>query len=599
MTLRRVSIFLSATALSIALVTGACASSSADTDGDTDVDPFAMADESESDLLDEDSGVDPDERRRRRPQRTTDSDGEVLYTIPEANSEPARTIDAEPDDWDSAEFRDFDDADRVYDGDDHWSGPEDTSFSAAVDVDDSHIFFFVGVIDDQVLASSPSDPVDAVVFRLRDPALDDLLASLPTSLRDQLGVHVETAVAVTPDGQFAPYDTNASIDAEAIETTAIETGAGYMIEVALSLEALPFVAEMPLDRLAFGIDVFDGDDSASSGPQKRLSAVPRSSRDRPSLATIDTGGLLPSSAPDSGPPRPDALGVWDFDDDHWRFRSLEYFSPRWNALDTLDEVAADILDTSELPEICHDSDSDKRMIEAYEASSESQRVALVLCGTASDDSSCDSGARSQLIWTALEPSGEKWAIEAALPVFEEPLEQCLLSPSSAGAYHHDFSMLPFDRIGPTVWGIGYHESLDDSERKNREAGVVLVDPESPDFVLAQRSLKRIRATSDERTRHDNRLYLTDLDDNDALDLCQIEEIREQSCDSLDSGCTTRNRGHEVISHIDLWDSSAHSFEKYLLSRHNDCRGSSDFDSIAGFQILLIGHRLGLLPTSGD
>ncbi len=577
-------------ATAFAFAATGCSSSSSD-----QFDPFAAADEAERDILDEDPEVDDEAReRRRQAARTMDSSS---YDVDEAASQPARTIDAEPAGWDLSDLRHFDTGEHVYDGAYRWDGPEDTSFSAAVDHDESHVYFWIEVTDDVVVPSDPTEPLDAVIIHLRDPQLDDLMDALPGALRDQLDVAAESALAITPDGQIAAYDTSRSLPSGSVHAATQKTDDGYRVEAAVALEALSYVAALPLENIAFRIDVYDSDEGGRNSPQKRMSATTRTSDGEPRFATTSTDGLRPASSPGSGPPRSDALGVWRQHEGQWEFGSLEYFSSRWEPIDD-DEWFFDVDNLGELPSICIDYGREIYTIEAYEYHDSAYRVVLILCGTEADGGSCPSSATSQLVWTSFrsEP-GDEWSLHEAHSVFDDELQQCPVDAPTGNRKYYNFSLQSFDPIDTWVWGIGYHVRMERSDRKIREAGVAIVDPKASDFVLRDRHLQRVTARHNARGLYSSQIYLTDLNDEEGLDLCKIESIKEQACSSLMTGCATEPRGHEVLTRIDTWDAENHRFENYMLARHARCRVGMQFEDFSGYKIMLIGHRMGLIRAS--
>ncbi len=570
----------------------ACSSSSGE-----QFDPFAAADEGQRDILDEDPQVDRAARERhRRATRTVDSSP---YDVDEAASEPARTIDANPDGWDLSHHRRIDSGEHVYDGAHNWDGPEDASFAVVVNHDESHVYFWVEVADDVVIPSDPTNLLDGVVIRLRDPQLDDLLQALPSALRDRLDVAAESAIAITPDGQAAAYDTSRSLPSRSVWAAGQKTDRGYRLEVAVGLEALPYVAALPLQQLAFRVDLYDTDDATRSSPETRMTATIRSSGE-PRFAVVDTGGLRPASAPAGGPPRDDALGVWRQRDGRWLFGSLEYFSGRWKPIEDVTDVVEHIDDLGALPSICTDYGRESHGVEAYEHRDGTHRVLLSICGTAPSGTSCPTSATSQLVWTSLEPAdSDRWSVLDSFQLFDEPLDQCPFVASSGNRKYHNFSLLPFDPIDTWVWGIGYQVRLEQRRRKIHETNVAIVDPHTPDFVLRDRHIERVDAVHNARGLYNSRIYLTDLNDEGGLDLCEIQEIKEQACRSLMTDCTTEDRGHEILSHVDLWNPEHHRFDEFMLARHRGCRADMGFEDFSGYKVLLIGHRLGLIRASGD
>lgn len=571
--------------LAVLLVAG-CASSP-----DDELDPFQVA-EQQRDILDEDPGVDD---QRRAPPRQRDDDDDEMFIIPEAAAEPARSVDTQPDGWDMDDLRDFHGSEHVYRGHTRWDGEDDAGFAAAVDSDDSHLYFWVEVTDDEVIDSSPQNPLDAVIIHLRDPRLDDLIDALPESLQQQLDVEIESSFAFTPDGSFAPYD-GRTVPEGAIHSAGRTTEQGYIVEAAFSLEALAYLAEIPMDRIAFRIDVYDTDDASADRPDTRLSAVVDD--DEPRFAASSTGGIRPAVAPNARPPRRDALGLWIRSETEWTFQPLEHISSRWHTVEDREEAAAAITNTDELPRACDRAGVEKRMVEVYEHDNGNHRVILAACGTSASGGSCPSNAETQLVWASLQSDdGQRWSIREAFEVFEDPLEQCPLAAPGNNALYHNFSMLPFDRVDSQLWGIGYRRTSERSGYRSEGTAVRLVDPRAADFVLLDRQLDYATATDRQRELHNARIYLTDLENNDELDVCKIRDIRNQNCDRFDTGCETTPRGHEVTAHIDLWNPDDHRFDDYMLTRHDNCRGSTTFEDVSpGFKILIIGNRLGLLPT---
>ena len=558
------------------------------------VDPFEVAEE--RDILDD--PVERGERRRRAPaQRAAPDDEEVMFIIPEALSEPARTIDANDQGWDLSRMRAADSARHVFDGAQSWDGPDDASFRAAVDVDDSFVYVWVEVTDDQVVPSLPTSPLDAVVVWLRDPRLETLLETVPSSLRDHVGIETEVGVVITPDGQYAPVDSSHSIPRGAIHTATRSTPQGYIVEAAFAAETLPTVGSLPLPEIAVRIDLLDADDDDASQPKARLTAFPGDDGEPPRFASADTPGLLPSAAPSAPPPRPDAWGIWRFADGGWAFQPLEYLSQRWHLIDDNQSIEEALASSDEVPSICTDGANQMRTIEAYQQPAGTYRVATTLCGQPSQNGRCSTDSRTQLIWTALRPGDDgQWSVQHAQPVFDRPLQQCTDAAPSGKEFVQNFSLLPFDVIGSWVFGVGWHKSFDLSDQRLRETAVTLVDPRSSNFIIGQTRLRRHTAAPRTRTLYDSRAYLTDLEGDGRMDLCQVEEVREQNCQALDVGCHTRERGVQVLTQIHLWDNEGHRFSRYPMDRYGDCRGSMTFDNVDGYKILLIGNRLGLLRS---
>lgn len=565
------------------------------------IDPFGMADEARSpaDLLDEPSASAQSSRtsggRRASQRRSSSASERPQFSVPQAAAQPARQIDATPQGWNLSSIRRFDQRQNVIEGAGAWSGQTDASFSAAVDVDDSHIYFWIEVKDDQIISSHPSRPQEGVLIWIGDPGFDQLLRSLPEDFSQRLATQTHPAIFITPDGQIGRYGQAPAPAQNSVHIATAYTDSGYIVEAAFSLEALSFITQLPLKQIAFRIEVLDTDDPQSPSYQKRLSMFPPRDDGQPRFALLELEGLLPLLAPAEGPPRTDALGLWRQTRDGWRFETLEYVSPHWRVIEDLQGAAAQVVDRGPLPTICTGPDQAMWLVEAYEATSRAQRVALVLCGTDNQAGACPKNARTQLVWTSMKDLGDDaWIIDHVQELFPDDLEQCPFQGRTSQPYYHSFSMLPLGLIGPSVWGIGWHMSRKAPQSHLERAGVYFVDPRSKNFIVGDLPLRHIEDNANRRTRHDSRVYLTDLNDDDAMDICEIEIAQDQLCKSLGKQCETVPRGRELLTHIKTWNTTEHRFDDYLLQRHDRCRGSMTITDTAGYKILLVEDRLGLI-----
>lgn len=579
--------------LAILSWTGGCSSSKAST-----IDPFSMADEARSpaDLLDEPQAAARSQRGTGR--RGSPGAGRAQFSVPQAAAEPARQIDATPQGWDLSQLRHFDQRFNLVEGVGAWRGTEDASFSVAVEFDESHLYFWIQVQDDQIIRSHPSTPLEGVLIWLGDPGLDGLFDSLPENLVNQLSPLSHSAILISPDGQFGRYGDGPIPSDNSVHVATAYTDTGYIVEAAFSLEAFALLTELPLNEVAFRVEILDTDDPQSPSYQKRLSMFPPRDDGKPRYALLDVEGLLPLVSPVEGPPRADALGVWRQSRDGWRFETMEYVSPHWEVIEDLQAAAAQVVDRGPLPTVCTGPDKAMWLVEAYESIAGNQRVALILCGTDNLSAFCPANAVTQLVWTAMKSiDDDAWVIDQVQELFPEPLGQCPFQSRAAQPYFHSFSMLPLGVIGPTVWGIGWHMQQQASHRNLERAGVYFVDPRSEHFIVGDLPLRHIADHGPNRTRHDSRVYLTDLNDDDAMDLCEIELVQDQYCPSSDQPCETRERGREVLTHIKTWVDSEYRFEDYLLHRHDRCRGSTTFAEISGYKVLLVEKRLGLIRSA--
>ena len=541
----------------------------------SDFDPFDTDAPSASDAADDQDGD--------APQRQSPPPGDRATTAsPDdaPSSTPGRAVDGTGDGWDTLDLRSFDDEDHVVEGRHRWQGPDHLSFHAAVDTDDNHLYLIVDVHTDDV------DPnADAVELRLRDPGLDDMINDLPTLLQERFSLDYELTFSVAPDGSLSPLD-GSSLATDAIHTAGVNTVDGYRVEVAVGVDAFRYLRRLPLDAVGFRLDVL-------SDPL-RMSAAVRSDGS-PRYALYEDASLLPTQAPDNAPPRDDALAVWQRDGQQWSFRSLEYLSSRWQHLGNPHHIVTSMIDADAFPSSCDPSSHDVRLVDTYAHRDGDRRVALWLCGTPADDDPCPESATSELIWSELVPrSSDEWGVSQAFSVLDTPLDQCPVTVSDDQPLASDFSLLPLDLIGPDVWAIGFHRRGDTSNHILHETIATLIDPHASDPILSRMTLDRVDATTDSRTVESGQVFLTNLNDQEGLDICQVDEIKDQRCRGLMEDCQTRDRSHELMSSAELWNPDTHQFEDYPLSRHPMCRGSTAFESVDGYQLLVIDTRLGLI-----
>lgn len=574
--------------LGAALALAACGSSQK-----VAVDPFAMA-ESErqkTDILDA-----PTNAPRRAVERPAQGP-EELYMVPEADAQPARTIDAQPDGWDLSALRTFDERRNLVEGTTRWRGPDDASFRATIDADEGFVYVWIEVRDDTIVDSHPQDLLDGVVISLRDPQLDTLLSSLPESMRRALDMRADAAIAINAFGQLANYRSSTPLPEGAALASTRPTQGGYVIEAALALETLPYITTMPLNEIAFRIDLLDTDDTTATRPDKQLSMLPQTGDDAPRFAIYETGGLLPRVAPTQGPPRFDALGAWRRSEQGWSFQPFEYIPQNWKVIEDLRQVAGQVVDKEPLPEICTGADREMWLVEVYEDRGRNNRVALVLCGSVPTSGGCAESATTQLVWANLRPEDdEMWRITQSFEVFEQDLNQCPFEPSGDRPLYRDFSLLPLNVVDASLWAVGWQMRHDRPRQRDHRAGIAFVDPRAPSPYIGDVQLRREEATATSRVAASSRVYLANLDQVEGYDICEIEEIDTQSCSGFLEGCDTISRGFERIPHVKNWQPQNHRFERYLLSNHPQCRASTGFDSIDGFKILQVGNRLGLIPT---
>jgi hypothetical protein len=580
-----------------ALLVSVCGATGCKSGPTPTIDPFEQVESDRgADILDRHSSP----TTRARAVRARSDDG-VEYMMPTAGEELGKTIDGTPSDWDLSRARSFAHERFVEVGAEVWKGPSDASFRVAIDADDSYVYFFIEVTDDVALNQPPQSPADAVIIWLRDPQLDRLGRILPETLRTNQLIKTETAIIFSPDGRFARYGSDDPIVSQSVFAAGTRTPTGYALEIAFGMSALPQVAEMPMQEIAFRVEVLDGDNPSRPGVEKHLSMLPQTDEDTARYALFDLPGWLPHHAIKNPPPRVDALGAWVIGPDGWDFRNIEFVVPNWRVLDHLEPVRATLTDRQGLPELCRALRNEVRLLEAYQATSGNHRVILAMCGTPPDGNRCPQAARSQLMWIHMTPEGRgnpdelNWQVQSTIEVFEEPLNQCTSQPVEGAAYFHGFSTNPLPMVNPSVWAVGWNSRQQTPLYRLEESGVIFVDPQSSSKRVGAVRTHQRSSAKDERTLRNSRVFLTALDQTDGLDLCEVEHIEEQSCEDVDRGCVTRERRRETLTHIRTWNPSKRIFEPYLLTRHPQCTGRTTYGDVDGFKLLHVNDRIGLLP----
>ncbi len=564
------------------------------------VDPFAAADEDQNaDLLD--APVDKSQTQPHFSGRTTGkaTAGDSVFMLPDPPKKLSKKIDAEVDDWDAHKARHFDRRSDVVDGEQFWNGPKDASFRVAVDSDTGHVYFWVDVRDDKVVPAASHDVMsDGVVLWLRDPKLQDIVESLPKGMSQKEHIQPELAILFTPDGEFWRYDKKGGkLYRSGIEAATKKMKNGYRLEVALSLGVLQQVASLPTEDIAFRVDVIDGDEPDRRGEQTRMSMLP--DKTGPRYALYNVGGWLPYEEAHGQPPRPGALGRWVLDGDHWRFDSFEVVPNNWLVMQDVSAFDKALSDSKTLAELCPAARSDRTLVEAYQSRGGNYRAGLVLCGPRAPHGRCPDDAQSHLYWVELRPQNNDWKLAKYAEVTDKPLPQCVHDPRPGGELYSGFSLLPLEMLGSSAWGIGWKKTYSDSGERLEEKGIWYANPRLKKPFMGVSITEREDATSDSRTVSNSHVYLALVDKTRGLDVCEIEHVKDQWCHGLEHGCTTREGGETVKTHIKMWKPSKARFETYLLTKHRRCNASFDFSKRKGFLLLNEAGRLGALASPAN
>jgi hypothetical protein len=558
------------------------------------VDPFAVADEdSEADFLDE--PVKEDRSTGRTTNRTTVNQG--VLVLPDPPEAKKKVIDGEVDDWSARDARRFGSKSHVVDGPQFWDGGTDASFRVSVDSDAGHVYFWVDVRDDKVIDAASEDVMaDGIILWLRDPKLDEIVESLPEGMAEKANIDPEMAILFTPDGQFWRFGkTGGKLYRTGIDAATKKMNNGYRLEAALSLGVLGQVASLPTDNVAFRVEVMDGDESDRRGEQTRMSMLPDETG--PRFALLNVGGWLPYEKAQGQPPRAGALGHWALEGGVWIFRSFEVRPNHWLVLDDSSSFDKALSDSKTLSELCPAATSKRTLVEAYQSQSGRHRAGLVLCGPRAPGGRCPSDATSHLYWVHLRPADDGWRLAKYTDVTEKPLPQCARDPRPDGALYSEFSMLPMEMLGSSVWGISYKKTYSSRAEQLEQRGIWFVKPRSKEPFLGEAINERTHATRGERTISKTRVYLALVDDKKGLDLCELERLEQQSCRGLNRGCTTGKHGKVVRTHTKMWE--AGRFEPYMLTKHKRCNASFDFSKRRGFMLMNEAGRLGALASPAN
>lgn len=562
------------------------------------VDPFAAADEDQArqtDMLDA-----PVERRTTASRHTGAStvDPGVLI-LPDPPAEMSKTIDADVSDWDGTKARKFGQKDHVVSGEQFWTGGPDASFRVGVDSDGGRVYFWVDVRDDHVIDAASEDVMaDGIILWLRDPKLEEIVDSLPKGMAEKSNVRPEMAILFTPDGQFWRYDQKGgTLYRTGIDAKTKKMKNGYRLEAALSLGVLQQVASLPTEDIAFRVEVMDGDETDRRGEQTRMSMLP--DENGPRFALFNVGGWLPYEQAQGQPPRPGALGRWQLQDGTWSFQSFEVRPVHWLVLQDVSGFDEALANSKTLSELCPAATSERTLVEAYQSRSGRHRAGLVYCGPRAPSGQCPDDAESHLYWVHLKPQKEDWKLAEFAEITEKPLAQCAGAPRDDGEFYSEFSLLPMEMLGGSVWGVGFKKTFSNRAQELEERGIWFANPSSQKPYMGKAINERTDATRGERTVSKSHVYLALVDDKKGLDLCEVERLEEQSCSGLNRSCETLEHGEMVRTHIKMWVPDKGRFEPYLLTKHKRCNASFDFSKRRGFLLLNEAGRLGALASPAN
>lgn len=539
----------------------------------------------------------PIEGRRTMP--AGEAGDEDSFFIPLATDEMPFSLDGNTSDWSDYRARDFDSKSFIVDGKKHWKGSRDAGLEVRSHRDENFIYFALFARDETVLMEGQ----DSILISLRDPKLEEMKTTLPqgVNLLDEL-VH-DVNLTIYPDGA---YNLQSAGDVqprqESVSIAPLEgVAGGWGAEVAIAIEALPFVASLPVSEIAFRMELRDGDSKRSQGYQTLLEILPTESGDPPRYALLsmeEQGGFLPHLDTKGAVLRADGVGYWRQEASHWTYHSLEQTTKTWRLM----ADASKFLDNASDTVSCPSQDQELLVLEAYRTRSGRHRVGLFLCLQREDkDGACDREARTQLYWMHLMRGRDEALYErqSMLEVFDEPLPQCRIRPAlQGGRVATSFGTLPLDFVNANVWAVSWKESTgpqDDQYSYLRHA-TRFINARSGKFMGPSQTLLEREDDGRERRETINMNYFIKIDGDEHYDICEIGRIREQDCKGFQQGCKTRQHGEGLSRYVQLWKQDKNLFERQLIRHHPNCPSDISLSKREGYLLFHTGSRVGLLPS---
>jgi len=516
--------------------------------------------------------------------------------LPETPEGPSRDINGELSDWDPKAFRTFDKKSHVESGERFWRGARDASMRVAVDSDAGYLYFAIDVTDDVVLAGDPETVIDAVVLTIRDPNLDRFVRTVPESARLQDLVKAETSLIFFPDGRYQRYDSDEVLPDNMGVIAINERKGGYVIELALQIEAFEQVGAIPLETIAFRVDLYDGDEEDRPGTQTVFSMLPDRGADDPRMALFQTVGLLPHYEVEDGPPRKNAIGSWVAADNAWNFTSFERVPTIWLTIDDARSFDDAVRKSESVNEVCRVSRKDVKLVETYESRGGGFRAGLLVCGDRPVRGKCPANSKTDVFWLMLKQHGGQWLVEKSISVFAEPLAQCAFESASGEEFYSQFSMFPMDMIDNYTWAVGWNRQQSQRGYDRSATGISVIHTELSNPIIGSALTEEKRSVSESRTKTVSKVYLAFVDDDGHYDFCAIEDAMEQHCSGVDVNCQTHEHGKQILTTTQLYNPRTRRFERYELSKHPGCNADFDFSKREGFLLLQSPGRIGFLPS---
>lgn len=502
-------------------------------------------------------------------------------------SELGKQIDGDISDWKAPKFKSFRSKEDIESGKELWDGPKDLSVEVAFESDKGWVYFFVRVTDETIIPGIDEQHVDGLRFTIADPSLSTLIGSAP-----------ETIFTVLADGRV--LDKNGDM-LSIVEAATDESEKGYVAEIAFPLEAFKTISKMPLSEFSFRIEVLDGDDKKHPDVQTIIATNIKKHRkrrrrvERPGIgrsfakASIS---LFPTQPIVSAMPRRNALGIWNFDAGQWSFDSDEVVPKLWTPVLNLENFEKELRASKGFSSACNLARNEFNLIDAYTSSGGGFRAGLILCGTRSSRSKCAPNAKTHVRWIKMEKEGKYWRVDKTIEIFPKPLTQCVHQKSKSTLYSR-FSFFPLDILGQSFWMVGWSANKEESDYRKNQNGVVFLNTTSDRSIIGSILTSEFEANAQESFDAVASTYLTKLDDDKYVDICQIESWEESNCEDYKKGCTQRERG--IRFNIYMWDPDAAFFESFDLIKHKRCNQNYNLKNKKSYQILQTRERITLIP----